>query len=211
MSWPLSCVFIFFLLLFVEHTKRVVACPQFNDAPPTPLQASHEHRHGVFLKEIKVHLATRPFRCFLVRPGSRAQMLLHSLPEKGGGLSPALRWPIPVATKSDSHPSGTTLGLEAELRFSFRGRGLGQPRGFLAAACPPGGSGRGWHSGGLSHRAIQGQWEDGETWAWHSVTPKECGPEKVSGGSAVDPALLRQSRAPSSSFSGRAGAGHGTP
>lgn len=96
------------------------------------------------------------------------------------------------------------LGLEAELRFSFRGRGLGQPRGFLAAACPPGGSGRGWHSGGLSHHAIQGQWEDGETWAWHSVTPKECGPEKVSGGSAVDPALLRQSRAPSSSFSGRA-------
>lgn len=101
-------------------------------------------------------------------------------------------------------PQALPLGLEAELRFSFWGRGLGQSRGFLPAACPPGGSGRGWHSGGLSHHAIQGQWEDGETLAWHSVTPKECRPEKVSGGSAVDPALLRQSKAPSSSFSSRA-------
>lgn len=46
-----------------------------------------------------------------VRLGSGAQMLLHSLAGKGGGLSSALRWPLSLRQQQEvTHPSGTAPG-----------------------------------------------------------------------------------------------------
>lgn len=73
-----------------------------------------------------------------VRLGSGAQMLLHILVEKGGGLSSALRWPLSLRQqqKVTLIPQALHLGLEGSSQVALPGKGpwatTGLPLGYLS-------------------------------------------------------------------------------